>query len=58
VAGLTAGASAPPWLVEAVLAEIGQVTVVERETVQFTRARRGAPTVRLLGRITGPTDAT
>ncbi len=35
--GLTAGASAPPRLVEAViaaLAELGPVTVVERETTR------------------------
>jgi 4-hydroxy-3-methylbut-2-en-1-yl diphosphate reductase len=39
VVGLTAGASAPPWLVEAViaaLAELGPVTVVERETTRET----------------------
>ena len=39
VVGLTAGASAPPRLVEAViaaLAELGQVTVVERETTRET----------------------
>jgi 4-hydroxy-3-methylbut-2-enyl diphosphate reductase len=39
VVGLTAGASAPPWLVEAViaaLAELGPVTLVERETTRET----------------------
>jgi 4-hydroxy-3-methylbut-2-enyl diphosphate reductase len=39
VVGLTTGASAPPRLVDAViatLAELGPVTVVERETVHFT----------------------
>jgi 4-hydroxy-3-methylbut-2-enyl diphosphate reductase IspH len=37
VVGLTAGASAPPRLVDAViatLAELGPVTVVERETTR------------------------
>ena len=39
VVGLTAGASAPPRLIEAViaaLAELGQITVVERETTRET----------------------
>lgn len=39
VVGLTAGASAPPQLVEAtlaVLAELGPITVVERETTRET----------------------
>ncbi|MGH3837141.1 MAG: 4-hydroxy-3-methylbut-2-enyl diphosphate reductase, partial [Pseudonocardiaceae bacterium] len=39
VVGLTAGASAPPRLVQdviAALAELGQVTVVERETTRET----------------------
>jgi len=39
VVGLTAGASAPPWLVDeviAALAELGPVTVVERETARET----------------------
>jgi 4-hydroxy-3-methylbut-2-en-1-yl diphosphate reductase len=39
VVGLTAGASAPPWLVDAVvaaLAQAGSITVVERETTRET----------------------
>lgn len=40
VVGLTAGASAPPWLVDEVIAALGPVTVLERETatesIRFT----------------------
>ncbi len=49
VVGLTAGASAPPRLVEAVIAaltELGPVTVVERETTRETVHFTLPPTVR------------
>jgi 4-hydroxy-3-methylbut-2-en-1-yl diphosphate reductase len=49
VIGLTAGASAPPWLVEAVLdslAELGPLTVTERETTREDVRFTLPPTVR------------